>query len=195
MGGIMKKSLNLMTARSQQREQIHRCLRVWTRAVAVAFLVLSIVGFAKYRTCRQEEQRQAAAEAEYEPVRQLKIENSRLTKGIESLESSEWLALALAKQQPLLSLIGFATQAVAEQGNRVYLKQVDIERDISLPNVAATSKLSFSLEGEANQAEAIKLLANTLRDTGPFANVELETVDKATAALRVEQPFSIQCTN
>lgn len=191
----MKRSLNLMTERSRKREQMRRCLRLWSRVVVGALVVLIVLGAAKWWACSTEEQRQASAEAEYEPIRQIKIENSRLKKQIASLQSTERIPLALKDHQPLLGLIGLATQAVAEQNSSVYLKQMDIERDLLLTEAVSKSELSFSLEGIGLANDSVTQLADTLRKIGPFTNVELEASAAQPTGLQKHHVFSIECTN
>ena len=55
-------------------------------------------------------------EAKYKPVRLLIQENTQLRDEIDLLQKQERIPLTLAKHQPLLGLIGLATQAVSEHG-------------------------------------------------------------------------------
>ena len=191
----MRRSLNLMSERARKREQLRRCLRLWSRVLAGVVLLLGIWGFSKWRVCYQEVERQASVESEYEPIRQLRFVSNRLTKQIDTLTSAERIPLALANQQPLLSLIGLATQAVAEHDGRVYLGQIVIEREPLPQESARQPALRFALEGFAIDGNAVTQLAAVLRDVGPFAAVELTTNQQSGAAAQAQQVFSIQCTN
>jgi hypothetical protein len=191
----MKQSLNLMSERSRKREQVRFCLRFWSRACAAVLLIIALVGFSHWRTLRQQQQQQASAEAEYEPIRQLKLESERLSKQIASFESAERIPLALANHRPLLSLIGMATQTVAEHDGAIYLRQLEIAREpISLES-NHQPRLQFNLNGHANEGSAVTQLADTLRKVGPFAEVELTSNRHTQAGAQAEQYFSIQCTN
>ena len=50
----------------------------------------------------------------------MKLENARLQKQLASLQEAERIPLELAKHQPLLGLVGLATQAVAAQDEKIY---------------------------------------------------------------------------
>jgi len=191
----MKRSLNLMSGPARKREQIRHCLRLWSRVLAGVICILSLWGFVKWQTCHREDLKQVSADSEYEPIRQMKLKSKRLSKQIESIQSTERIPLALSKHQPLLSLIGLATQAVAEHDGKLYLQQIEIERDPVRQETASEPALTFSLEGVAVDSSAVTQLADSLREIGSFATVELST-DKATRVGKQEQQaFSIQCTN
>ncbi len=196
----MKRSLNLMSERSRKRGQARNCLRLWTRIFAGLLLVLTATGFAQWQVCHQEQQKRAAAEAEYDPIRELQAENRRLQKQIDSLHEAERIPLELAKHRPLLGLIGLATQAVAAQDGKIYLRQLEIEREPLVLKKAQNekarkSKLRFALEGNSADSTAVTRLADTLRKTGPFADVKLSTNKVSHVGKQAQQAFAVQCTN
>ncbi len=195
----MKRSLNLMSEQAQKRGLLRSCLRLWSRVFAGVMLLLAVGGFAQWRICHLEQLKQESAEAEYEPIRQLKLENSRLRKQIALLQESENIPLQLAKHQPLLGLVGLATQAVAEQGGKVYLQQIEIEREPLVFEATRPSNaqptLSFALTGISIDGSAVTRLTDSLREFGPFTDVELSTNNSSLAGKQVRQAFSIQCTN
>jgi len=158
-------------------------------------MALTLLGFSQWRTCQQQQQRQASAESEYEPIRQLKIESVRLGKQIEKLESAERIPLALANDRPLLGLIGLATHTVAEHGGAVYLRQIDIEREPVSLDSRRLPMLQFNLKGVANDGSAVTQMADSLRNVGPFAEVELTSNRNTRAGEQAHQEFSIQCAN
>ncbi len=195
----MKRSLNLMSEQARKRGLVRRCLRLWLRLFAGLMLLLTAVGFVQWRACHLEQLKQASAEAEYEPIRQLKLENARLQKQIKAFQEAERIPLELAKHQPLLGLVGLATQVVTEQEGKVYLQHMEIERD---PLVLEPEKhsagqpiLSFSLAGTSIDSSAVTRLADALRNFGPFADVELSTNKTSHIGKQALQAFSIQCTN
>ena len=66
----MKRSLNLMSEHARRRTQWRHCLHLWAKIVAGVVLMLGVWGLVEWRACQQDLQRQAIAEAEYEPIRQ-----------------------------------------------------------------------------------------------------------------------------
>ena len=191
----MKHSLNLMSEPARKRELLHRCVRLWLRLLAGVVTVLVLCGISEWRACQIEQSRYAAVDAEYEPIRQLKIENGRLQKEINALREAERIPLELAKSRPLLGLLGLATSAVTQQNGRVYLKQLEIERDPLDLNPKVNPMLRFAIEGVSVDTSAVTRLANSLREDGPFANVELHNMRSTLVGKQEQQTFNIECTN
>ncbi|MEM8945439.1 MAG: hypothetical protein AAGD11_09660 [Planctomycetota bacterium] len=191
----MKTSLNLVSERSRKRNEVRRCLRVWSRVLAVVALIATIIGIGQWYVCSQKQSKQASAEAEYEPVRQLKIENVRLRKEISNLQRAEIIPLKLAKHQPLLGLVGLTTKAVNSQQQRVFLKRLEIDREPMQLDPSAQATLTVGLRGIANDASAAQQLADYLRKLGPFESVDLTTRDLPSVGQQQQFAFSIQCVN
>jgi len=195
----MKRSLNLMSEGSRKRGQLRSCLRLWSRILAIVLCVLTVSGLAQWKICHTKKIQQDFAETEYDPIRQLKKENGQLRKQIASIEEAERIPLELAKQQHLLSLIGLASQAVAEQEGNVFLQQIEIERDplsrLSAGQSIGQPILSFALEGISINRTAITQLAEALRERGPFTAVELSTGQVSYVGKQALQAFSIECTH
>ncbi len=191
----MKRSLNLMSERSRKRGQARNCLRLWPRILTAVMLVLTLGGFAQWRTCHAEKLKQDASEAKYEPIRRLKSGNKRLRKQIATLEEAERIPLELAKHHPLLGIVGLATQTVAEQDQNLYLQQIMIRREPLVLDPTKKSELSFAIKGLSIDSTAITRLADSLRETGSFAEVKLSTSKTSRVGKQAKQAFSIQCTN
>jgi|GEM_PF-4560272 len=187
----MKRSLKLMPERAYRREQIRRSLKLWSRVLLGVLALLLLGGVAQWQRYSHAASRRAAAESAYDPVRQLKVESTRLTKQLKLVESTELIPLALANHQPLLGLIGLAAQAVQQQSDKVYLQRIEIERDPLTPITAEQPNLTFTLEGEAAENGAIALLAESLRTNGPFIKVTTDT-EQSTSG-QTQQAFTIEC--
>lgn len=195
----MKRSLNLMSERARKRKLVRSSLRIWSRVVMLVLIVLAVSGLMQWNNCHQEEINRESAEADYQPIRQLKIENGRLKKQIAAILEGERIPLELAKHQPLLSLIGLATRGVAEQRGKLFLTHLEIERD-PLPNLPSKqtsrqSNLTFVLDGITANSAAVTQLADLLRTSGPFAEVEQSTKKSTPDKTNLRQDFTVQCTN
>ncbi len=195
----MKRSLNLMSERSRKRGQVRRCMRLWTRIAVAVLLLLTAAGVMQWHSSYLERMKRDSSESEYEPIRRMKLENARLQKQLTSLQEAERIPLELAKHQPLLGLVGLATQAVALQDERIYLQQIEIER---VPLLLETTKqakirstLSLAIEGFSVDSTAITRLADSLREKGPFTDVELSTNKTSRVGKQAKQAFAIRCTN
>jgi hypothetical protein len=191
----MKNSLNLMSERARKRELLHRCLRLWSRTLGGVVAVLAVYAIVEWRACQVEQSRYAAVDAEYEPIRQLKIENGRLQKEINALRKAERIPLELAKPRPLFGLIGLATSAVSQQRGMVYLKQLEIEREPLNLRPQTSPMLRFAIGGVSVDSSAVTRLADSLRDAGPFANVDLNNMRSELVGKQEQQTFNIQGTN
>ena len=195
----MKRSLNLMSERSRKRGQVRRCLRLWTRIAVAVMLLLTVAGVVQWRVSYLGKLNRDSSETEYDPIRRMKLENARLQKQLASLQEAERIPLELAKHQPLLGLVGLATQAVAAQDEKIYLQQIEIKR---VPLLLETTKqaknrstLSFAIEGFSVDSTAVTRLADSLREKGPFTNVELRTNKTSRVGKQSKQAFAIRCTN
>lgn len=191
----MKQALNLMSERARKRELLYRSVRLWSRVLGCVLIALTACGVAQWRACQLEKSRFAAVDAEYEPIRQLKIENGRLQKEINALREAERIPLELAKPRPLLGLLGLTTSTVTQQGGKVYLKQIEIERDPLNMQDVAEPMLSFVIEGVSVDSSAVTRLADSLRDVGPFGNVDLSNMKSTLVGKQEQQTFTIQATN
>ncbi len=191
----MKRSLNLMSERSQKRNALRNCIRLWSRAFVVTTLFLTIVGVAKWRACAHVHAKQLSAENEYEPIRQLKLENGRIRKQIKSLRDTEKVSLELANHQPLLGLIGLAARAVGAQEGKLFLLHLEMEREPLPLDTDDASTLEVTFEGVTVDSGAVTSLADSLRELGPFATVELSSNATTHEGKQANQMFTIQCAN
>lgn len=190
----MKKSLNLMSEKSRKRAELRSCLRLWSHVLVFTLAILSLIGVAQWRLLLHGQSTLASAEAEYEPVRELKKENGRLHKQIKTIEAAERIPLELSRDEPLLSLLTLASQAISHQDGSVYLEKVEIERGPLVADADEHPELTFEIQGVSVDGTAVTSLTDTLRQMGPFASVELNLSDVLRANGQ-EQSFSIQCAN
>lgn len=191
----MKKSLDLLSKKSHQRNQFRKCLRIWTGILVGTLVCCSVVGLFKWYSCQQLATAQASAEAEYEPIRQLNLENARLKKQIEELEKAEIIPLKLAVHEPLLALVGTATTAVSQQQERVYLQEFAIERaPLSLEDSGA-SLTTVLLEGFSEDMNSVEQLSDAMRKLDPFVEVDLTTQNIAVSDSQQQVGFTIECAN
>ena len=191
----MKKSLNLMSAQACKHEQIRCCLRLWTRLLATVLVCLVLCGAVLGHSHHTEQSKLELVEAKYKPVRLLIQENTQLRDEIDLLQKQERIPLTLAKHQPLLGLIGLATQAVSEHGDSVYLQQIEIERDPLAESAADGPTLTFLLSGISLDSTAPKQLVNTLHELGPFTTVDFQINKTTRVGNQSLQAFTIHCTN
>lgn len=189
----MKHHLNLMSQPARHREALRRVVRLWSQVTASVVLVLVPVGLATWWRCDDARRRQAVASAQYEPIRKMKNENDALKKQIESLLTQERVPLVLSRRQPVLSLVGLASRAVAEEGGTVYLEQLALEQSSQIENAANGTRSTCVLEGIGRDVRGVSQLADRLRTDGPFTHVGLETDETNRPGAENVQQFTIHC--
>lgn len=190
----MKRSLNLMSARAHQRNVIRKCIGFWSRLLLGLLVVLTGLGIAKWRICDAEAQKQASAEQEYEPSRQMKTEAARLRQQLELLRNSERVTLVLAKQEPLLSLIGLASSSLGEHQEEIHLLEVSCERETFPGKNLNSPQLHFVLEGTSREELPVDEVVKTLESHRLFSSVKLSRQSQVAVSEANPHLFSIECT-
>ncbi len=191
----MKRSLNLMSARTRKGVQRHRCLRLWSRIFIGVFLLLSARSIVRWRSFNEQEQRLVALELEYEPIRKLKLESRKLRHEIEKFQEAERVPLALTQQKPLLGLLGLTSQAMLASEDKIFLQHLEIYRNPLGQQTANRPALTFELTGKTIDPVAATLLEDSFRKFGPFDTVKLSTSQASQFGKITQQPFTIECTN
>ncbi len=188
----MSRHLNLMSAQARKHETARRCRRLWSKILVVVLLLLTPAGASKWWNCYRAKQLRTAASSQYEPIRQLKIENTRMKSRITAIRTNERAALALSVEKPVLALVGLASSAIAGRAGDVYLEQLEIEQDpIALgpsPTVA-----TLALQGAGRDSRAIAELADSLRAAGTFDEVEVNTTEINGPRGELIHTFTIEC--
>lgn len=187
----MKRHLNLMSPQARRSSVVRRARRRWACVLAVVFLALLPFGATRGWRYYRVERRRAAACAEYDPIRQLRAENSRMREQIKALESSQRLLLSLAENKPVVALLGTAAEAVAEQGGAVYLKQLELEQG-SLTGDQSTDS-ALALEGDARNTRAVEQFVELLKSRGPFRNVDFSANETSDESGQRLYHFTVEC--
>lgn len=189
----MKTHLNLVPEKSHKRNQMRRCVRVWIRVILACSLLISIAGIAQWKLFSRERERLASIEAEYEPIRQLKIENGRMRKQLSELQESEGFALKLAKDQPLLGMIALPSEAAAANSNSIYLKRVEIVHTPIGISDDIGNEIELSIDGVSIDKKSAELFANSLRESQAFRTVNVKSGAFTTVGQQSHHLFHIEC--
>ncbi len=190
----MKRHLNLMSSQARVRETVRWRTRQWLRVLAVVGLFLAQLGIIQWWRCDQEWEQLDVYEAQYEPFRQMKSENKKVQRQIETILDRERIPLALAKERPVVTLLGTISKAVVESQRLVYIKQLDFHQDI-LPT-GTTNELvgDMVIEGVGIDGKAVAQLTESLRHAVPFADVKLTSTETVDTENQRMQAFTIQCS-
>jgi len=187
----MKRYLNLITDKAKTRLSVRRCVRRWLVVTAIALLCLAQVGVTRWWSYQGAAQARATAEARFDPIRQLKLENAKYKQQIEYLEDNEQVSIALAKNQPVLVLLGLVGQAVSETKQQLCVQQLEFHQDPLAANAAGKPSGKLALEGVSLHGDAITLFTDQLREAIPFAEIDVESTETIEMDEWTKQIFSL----
>jgi cell division protein FtsB len=172
----MNKHINLMSPRAQVRECTRVRLWQWSRILAASAGLLALHGAITWWPVHVRSLQRAALEAQYEPLRQMKMDNKALAREIAGTLDESKLELALSKQTPMATLVGLVGRAVAGTHDKVFLDKITFsEAETDGGTGAAPSRVS--LEGIGVDPVAVSQFADLLESSLSFAKVKVGTVE------------------
>jgi hypothetical protein len=188
---MMSSHINLMTPRAQLRECSRTRLRQWSRILMLAICLLMLHALVSWWPIHVRSSQRAALEAQYEPVRQVKLENNLLEQRIDDTRTDDQLELTLARQTPVVTLVGLVSRAVGQSQGKVFLDKLAYTQ--SDPNHPAHANASVvELEGIGADPVAIGEFADRLKTSLDFADVQVGTVEAVEINKHRMQTFKIR---
>jgi hypothetical protein len=148
----------------------------WSRILAVVSGLLVLHGAITWWPVHVRSLQRAALETQYEPLRQMKMDNKALSREIASTLDESKLELALSKQTPMATLVGLVGRAVADTHDKVFLDKIaygETETDGAVGHVPA----HVSLEGIGVDPVAVSQFTDLLKSSMKFANVEVGAIE------------------
>ncbi len=172
----MNKHINLMSPRARVRECTRTRLWQWSRILAAAAGLLALHATITWWPVHVRSLQRAALEAQYEPLRQMKMDNKSLAREIAGTFDESKLELALSQQTPVVTLIGLLGRATADTHDKVFLdKIVYSQAEADGQSGGALSRVR--LEGIGVDPVAVSQFADLLKSSMKFANVEVAKVE------------------
>lgn len=172
----MNNHINLMSPRARLRECTRTRLWQWSRILAMTLGLLALHAAITWWPVHVRDLQRAALEAQYEPLRQMKMDNKALARKIASTIDESKLELALSKQTPMATLVGLVGRAVADTHSKVFLEQIVYSAPEN-DGASGAVESHVSLEGIGVDPVAVSQFADSLRSSMKFANVEVGTVE------------------
>ncbi len=187
----MSRQLKLMPSTSLRRRAIHEARSLWLRvAIVVASIGGAVVAWEVWQ-CQQTAQHLAALEAQHKPVQQLASDIRVLKAKIDTLTADEQLALELASNQSMLTLVGQLGKATAYAGGDLFIESMEYERRPAAGSENATQVLN--LEGAALNNLSVTRLVEHLRHSGIFRDVTLGSTASRMIAQQAAVSFQVEC--
>jgi hypothetical protein len=128
----MKRHANLMTEGARFRAAARVLIRRWGVALAAGGTLLTPMAIWHWQECRRIRHEHEALEASYEPIRRLNSLNLQLRTTAAKLVGDERLALELAQQKPMTTLLAIVGEAARQSDGALYIQHVLI--DVSPPD-------------------------------------------------------------
>lgn len=188
----MTSYVNLMTREARVRRCYCDCIRLWSRLLAVAVVLLSVHFLVNWWPVHTRNLDLQALEAHYQPLHKQKLGIGRLSRQISNLQSQAQLELAIARDTPPLSLLGILADTLADCQGKAFFERINYSQSGSYESRSHESE-RLTLEGLATDPWAVETLAEGLRTALPFAKVEIKTSEAIEINRHPMQSFHIDC--
>ncbi len=188
----MNDHVNLMSRQARIREIRRTRLRQWAKISGVVAVLLVPPSLLAWWPVYQQRQRLAALESQYEPVREMIAVTKSYRHRIEQIQQEQRLALALAKQTPVVTLLGLIGKAVARSQGQVYVQHVAFRQAADPWPDAREGTGVVIVEGLAIRDHSVTELTAELRSVVPFTEVELDCAETVTVQNEPRQSFTIK---
>lgn len=187
----MNNHIDLMSSRARVRECTRTRLRQWSRILAAAVGLLALHGAITWWPVHTRSLQCAALEAQYEPLRRMKMDNKALARKIADTLDESQLELALSKQTPVVTLVGLVGQAVSNTQGKVFLDRLAYSQD-ETNNNADGALYRVKLEGFGADPVAVSQFTDGLKSTLKFADMQVRTVETIEINQQPMQTFDIE---
>ena len=191
----MKQHVNLMSNSAKVQTMVRTRIRQWAVAYACTVAVLAPLLFAAWWPVYQESLEVASLEAQYEPIRKLRLATNTYKKQINQVHAKEQTTLTLAKiDTPVVTLLGVVGKAVTESKGNIIVEELNFDQGIVEQHEIATDpKPIIEIQGYGIDQEVISHLQTTLQKAFPFGKVAIEFSEPDEIHKRLMYRFSILC--
>lgn len=188
--------LNLMSSESIRRQALAEATRIWICLASLAAIGAALLVAGETWSAQKESQRLAALEAQHAPIRQLRSEIKELQTKISRLSSDQQLALELAANRSMVTLLGSLGTSAAAAGGDLYVASLKLERLEGLD--ATASGHVAQIEGICVDSLAVTRLADLLKETQLFSTVQITSsgsrqIQTRSAQTQAVTAFDLEC--
>lgn len=192
----MKRDVNLLPQSYSRRQTARVWLVQWGAAwLAFALLIGGVYGV-RQRDLNRQRTWLVALESDYAPLRKRAMEVAATKIRIEELTRHESLALTLADEQPMLTLVGVLSQAARQCDGEVsiqYLQLVPAPVQGGRSEGHSPAKL-LSIKGVGVNNLAVARFVASLRDCQVFDAVGLTSAGGSTQKGDPSCVYHLECT-
>jgi hypothetical protein len=193
----MNRHLNLMPLRVQYRQALWGLARRWLLVAAVAVLVAFGLAWRTWAGYLATLQRQAELRSAVQAARQTLDEVKSMQRQLKATTRQQAVALALADERPVLTLLGVVSQAARASDVEVAMEKLSFtaaaaEGKAKSPALAVANRLE--LRGVGRDNVAIAQFVAAMRDAGVFAAVDLKATAPSQLGSAQVRTFHVECT-
>jgi len=188
----MKTYVNLLPFAYRRRQLILLRLRLWFRVWGLAAIVMAIVGWHHWSQLRAGEARLASLRHQHAPVVKAKTESDALRQRIQELQQREVLALSLADEQPMLTLLGWLSRAARQCGGAISIQELKLDRQ-EPPNANRRTTGVLTLDGVATDDQTVARFTEALKNSQTFVRVELKQTSTFELGGMQARSYTVEC--
>jgi hypothetical protein len=185
-------SINLMSLQAQRHGCIRSRMRQWAGVLLGIAGMLGMFTLGHYYTYRSSLHEQIALEADYDPIKELKVANRLLSKQIAAIKNEEQFVLVLSDQEPTFTLLSIIGKSVADTDERVFLQKIEINNLGLAGGPTSEKKTLIDLTGVADGGAQVKQFAELLQGSVPFGKIDVSSSVERRIKTQVMQDFILQ---
>lgn len=189
----MKRSLNLIPIATQRRQALGRVSHVGSTATVIAGVFTALLLGIEWTRGMVAVQQLSELNARYAPFEEIAGKQSKLASQIEMLRAREQLSLRLSREARGLTLLGAIAKAAEQQGGGVFVEALEYEGSAA-DGTQAENGGEVRLNGAGTDSTAIALFAQSLRETGMFAEVAVQSTRPISGNNTSQRRFEVACT-
>lgn len=204
--------VNLLPDTFLRRLMLRRQASRWGLTALLTLVVTGGFVAAKYCGVASARKRQSMTALRSKDLHAIKADTGRLLEDAKTIESSIESLKQAQPEDRTLALLGIASRTAKKLDGKVHLKQLTTQRaPVNTPSqnspqnpvqpgkkpapaaAAIHAPNDFLLEGDADDATAIAVFIEALRETGLFARVDLTATNEATGGNTAARHFRVDC--
>lgn len=184
----MKRHLNLIPIATQRRQTRQKVAFVWTTSVAVASLLVGLMLGVEWLRGMSAMSELQDLRTRYAPFEEIAQQHDDLVEQISHLRAREQLTLRLSRDEFGVSMLGALAVATRDASSAVYVNDLKYH----VEGGKDSSRL-VRLTGAGVDSGAIAGFAESLRETGVFRSVAVESTGALPGGAVSLRQFSVAC--
>lgn len=193
----MKRHLNLIPPGIQVRQSLWDLCRIWLMFVGMLAVILALATWNQWRLYQTIAQRHARLEESRQMVKETLAEVSSLRQQLETTRQQEAVALSLAEERPVVTVLGLIGQSAQKTGAAVAVAKLTFTSNV-LSNAKATASQHegslLQLHGIGAGHLPVAQFVAAMRESALFERVDLKSSGEATMSPGTAgRSFIVEC--